>query len=54
MRTVALEEHFNLPDLSRRIDPAVLRQTGKGNLHDRSPNLLLITSNPSHPHARKS
>ena len=28
MRTVALEEHFNLPDLSRRIDPAVLRQAG--------------------------
>ena len=28
MRTVALEEHFDLPDLSRRIDPAVLRQAG--------------------------
>ena len=28
MRTVALEEHFNLPDLGRRIDPAVLRQAG--------------------------
>ena len=28
MRTVALEEHFNLPDLNRRIDPAVLRQAG--------------------------